>query len=144
MSSTAHPLPPAAAPDALTRDILATISRGYSGTFAARLWTGEVWQAGSGPSGFTLVLKHPGTLRAMLWPKDKLAVGESYIFDDYDIEGDVLAFAGWLGYVFDQVGRRPGYESLKVAWDLGGLPDHKNPRDPARAARPTDGGHQPD
>jgi len=144
MSSPARHLPPPASPEVLTRDILAALARDYAGAFAARLWTGDVWQSGSAPATFTLVLKHPGALRAMLWPKDKLAVGESYVFDDYDIEGDILAFAGWLGHVFDQVSKRRGYDNLKIVWDLGGLPDQKNPRDPARAARPTGGDHQPD
>ena len=144
MSSTAQPLPLAPTPDALTRGILAALCRDYPGSLAVRLWTNEVWQPRPEPAAFTLVLKHPGALRTMLWPKDKLGLGESYIFDDFDVEGDILAFAAWLWFVFDQVGKRPGYENLKLVWDLGGLPDQKNPRDLARAARPTDGDHQPD
>ena len=144
MSSSAHPLPSAPAPDVLTRDILSTVSAGYPGGFAARLWTGEQWESGPRPAAFTLALKHPGALRAMLWPKDKLGLGESYVFDDFDIEGDVLAFAGWMGYVFDQAVKRRGYDNLKIAWNLAALPDRRNPRDPARSARPTEGNHQGD
>ena len=77
MSSTAHPLPAAPEPAALTRDILGTLCRGYPGSLAVRLWTGEAWDHGPGPAGFTLVLKHPGSLRAMLWPKDKLGLGRA-------------------------------------------------------------------
>lgn len=142
MSSTARPLPLPPAPDVLTRDILAAVTRGYPGTFATRLWTGQAWTSGDGPAAFTLVLKHPGSLRAMLWPADRLGLGESYVFDDFDVEGDFLAFTDWLGYVFDQARRRRGYENLKIAWDLGALPDQKNPRDPRRALAPTAGEHQ--
>lgn len=142
MSSSAHSLQPAAAPEVITRDVLTTLSRGYAGGYAVRFWSGETWTPPGPPAAFTLVLNHPGALRAMFWPKDKAGLGESYIFDDFDVGGDFLAFARWLGHVFDQTAKRPAYDNLKVVWDIGGLPDRKNPRDPAKAARPTDGEHR--
>ena len=144
MSTSARPLPAPVPPDALTRSVLTTLAADSPGPFAARLWDGSAAAWGDGPPAFTLVLKHPGALRAMLLAKNKMSVGESYVFDDYDIEGDVLAFAGWLGFVFDRAERRRGYDNLKIAWDLAGLPDRKNPRDPRREIAPTAGGHQGD
>jgi hypothetical protein len=64
-----------------------------------RLWTGDSWQPGTGPTRFTLVLKHPGAIRAMFWPFDRVSLGESYIFDDFDIEGDIFAFTEWLRHI---------------------------------------------
>jgi cyclopropane-fatty-acyl-phospholipid synthase len=56
--------------------------------FAVRLWDGTVWPADEGqPTHFTLVLQHPGALRAMFLPPGELALGEAYIYNDYDIEG---------------------------------------------------------
>ncbi len=40
---------------------------------------------------FTWVLNHPGALRRMFWPLNELSLGESYIFGDFDIEGDLEA-----------------------------------------------------
>lgn len=40
-------------------------------------------------SRFTLVLNNPASLRRMFLPPSELAMGEGYIFDDYDIEGDI-------------------------------------------------------
>jgi cyclopropane-fatty-acyl-phospholipid synthase len=60
--------------------------------FAVRLWDGEMWE--SQPGGlplFTLVLKHPESLRRMCWRTNELTLGEAYIYDDFDIEGDILA-----------------------------------------------------
>lgn len=55
--------------------------------FQVRFWNGVTWRAGSA-NDFTLVLKHPGALRGML-AASELALGELYIFDDIDIEGDI-------------------------------------------------------
>jgi cyclopropane-fatty-acyl-phospholipid synthase len=40
---------------------------------------------------FTLVLNRPGALRRMFWPPGDLALGEAYLRDDFDIEGDMIA-----------------------------------------------------
>jgi cyclopropane-fatty-acyl-phospholipid synthase len=54
-----------------------------------RFWDGSIWRPGS-TSDFTIVLNHPGALRKML-AGNELAVGESYIFNDIDIAGDIEA-----------------------------------------------------
>lgn len=60
--------------------------------FAVRLWDGSLWGTDPGqPVSFTLALKHPGALRSMFWPPNQLTLGEAYIYDDYDIEGDIHA-----------------------------------------------------
>ncbi len=118
-------------------NFLAALTRGYAGNFLVRLWTGATWQPASGPTPFTLVLKHAGALRAMCWPGDRLALGESYLFDDYDIEGDILAFADWLRHVVATSDSRPLRDKLPLIWELARLPDEKNPRDPSQAGRPT-------
>jgi cyclopropane-fatty-acyl-phospholipid synthase len=53
-----------------------------------RLWDGTLWP-NSDPRPVTLVLKHPGALRAMFLPGTEVALGEAYIYDDFDIEGDL-------------------------------------------------------
>jgi cyclopropane-fatty-acyl-phospholipid synthase len=56
--------------------------------FAVRLRDGTVLPTDEGqPTHFTLVLQHPGALRAMFLPPGELAPGEAYIYNDYDIEG---------------------------------------------------------
>jgi cyclopropane-fatty-acyl-phospholipid synthase len=57
--------------------------------FAVRLWDGaEDSGAGHEPC-FTLVLNRPGALRRMLLPPTELALGEAYLRDDFDVEGDL-------------------------------------------------------
>ena len=56
---------------------------------AMRAWDGTVW--GSPKASATIVLNHPGSLRAMLYPPSDLTAGEAYIFNDIDLEGDILA-----------------------------------------------------
>jgi cyclopropane-fatty-acyl-phospholipid synthase len=60
--------------------------------FAVRLWDGSVMPPGAGqPARFTLVIQHPAALRRMFWSPTELALGEAYIHDDFDIEGDAEA-----------------------------------------------------
>jgi cyclopropane-fatty-acyl-phospholipid synthase len=54
-----------------------------------RTWSGETW--GPVDAAATLVLQHPGSLRALLVPPRDLPAGEAYLFDDVDVEGDMTA-----------------------------------------------------
>src|SRR5215469_7840644 len=62
--------------------------------FTVRLWEGTTWQSApesTEPTRFTLVLQHPGALRKMFLPPSELNLGEAYIYNDFDIEGDIEA-----------------------------------------------------
>lgn len=53
-----------------------------------RLWDGTSWPDNiSRP--VTLVLKHPGALSAMFASGTELGLAEAYLYDDFDIEGDM-------------------------------------------------------
>jgi cyclopropane-fatty-acyl-phospholipid synthase len=58
-----------------------------------RLWDGTCWPDDA-PRPATLVLKHPGALRAMLLPGTEVGLGEAYLYDDFDIEGDIESVFG--------------------------------------------------
>jgi cyclopropane-fatty-acyl-phospholipid synthase len=62
--------------------------------FAIRYWDGS-WEPGAaGPFGpFTLLIRHPGALRAMLLPPSELAFGEAFLRDDIDFDGNLEAAA---------------------------------------------------
>lgn len=58
--------------------------------FSFRLWDGSVLDAEPGePSRFTMVLRNPGALHTMFWSPSELALGEAYLHDDIDIEGNL-------------------------------------------------------
>lgn len=67
-------------------ELLAATSNGPAPR--VRAWSGETW----GPEGAdsTLVLRHPGAFGALLLPPNDLTAGEAYVFDDVDIEGDIV------------------------------------------------------
>ncbi len=58
-----------------------------------RLWDGTLWPD-EAPRPAVLVLKHPGALRAMFLPGTEVGLGEAYLYDDFDIEGDAEAVFG--------------------------------------------------
>ena len=69
--------------------------------FQVRLWDGTTWGAEKQPR-FTLVVKHAGALRAMFLSPSELTLGEAYIYDDFDIEGDTEAAFELADYLLDQ------------------------------------------
>ncbi len=54
-----------------------------------RAWDGTEW--GPDDADATVVLNHPGALRALLLPPGDLAAGEAYVFDDVDFEGNIFS-----------------------------------------------------
>jgi len=69
--------------------------------FQVRFWDGTSWGAERQPR-FTLVLKHPGALRAMFSRPSELTLGEAYVYDDFDIEGDIEAIFELADYLLQQ------------------------------------------
>ncbi len=95
--------------------------------FAVRFWDGSCWDPEPGqPARYTLVLNHASALRAMFWPPNGLTLGEAYIYDDIDVEGDLEPF--W------QIGihlrERPWTvrEKLRFVTRVLGLPSQRRPR----------------
>jgi cyclopropane-fatty-acyl-phospholipid synthase len=69
--------------------ILEELTTGYPYIdFAVRLWDGTQWGNLDNPD-FTLVLNHPGALRNMFMSPNELTLGEAYVKEDFDIEGDI-------------------------------------------------------
>jgi cyclopropane-fatty-acyl-phospholipid synthase len=100
------------------RDVLGAVT---VRDFAVRFWNGSTWEAGSvAPYRFTLVLRHPGSLRRMFWPPGELTLAEAYINGDFDIEGDI---EGVFSHVDALLAHRPGLaERLRTVWRLARLP----------------------
>ncbi len=66
---------------------------GAKAQVGVRLWNGARWPDDA-PRSVTLVLKHPAALRAMFLPGHELGLAEAYLYDDFDIEGDIEAVFG--------------------------------------------------
>lgn len=110
--------------------------------FAVRLWDGTVQrpEAGREPV-FTLVINRPGALRRMFRRISDLALGESYIYGDFDVEGDfesAFALAEYLG------GLRLGIsDRLRCAREMMMLPSDDRPFAGSRAAGLSGALHSP-
>jgi cyclopropane-fatty-acyl-phospholipid synthase len=79
-------------------ELLADLMGGYRACdFQVQLWDGTT--VGSDRPRFRLVLKQPGVRREMLLDPSELALGESYIFDDLDVEGDIQAAVDFANHL---------------------------------------------
>lgn len=67
------------------------LARESAGPFVVRLWNGAEWRHGQEEPRFILELKHPGALRSLIWRPSELSLGEAYIYEDFDIHGDLEA-----------------------------------------------------
>lgn len=89
------------------------------GDVGVRLWNGRRWPDKE-PRQTTLVLNHPGALRRMFLPGTEVGLGEAYLYDDFDVEGNleaVFSLADSLGENLTGVLGR-----LRLAWRLLALP----------------------
>jgi len=101
--------------------------------YAVRFWDGTTWNPTAGEPLFTLVLRHPGALRRMFLPANELTLGEAYIYDDFDVEGDIEAGVSFADYLFEL--RQGRLEKLGKALYLLSLPAGERPKSFGPAAR---------
>jgi cyclopropane-fatty-acyl-phospholipid synthase len=78
----------------LTLQLLENLFSSHSDRFRVRLWDGSYWPDDQ-PRRATLVLNHPGALRALLQTGTEIALAEAYLFNDVDVEGDFLTIFEW-------------------------------------------------
>ena len=94
--------------------------RRYGGVdLPVRLWNGRRLGPASAP--YLILLNHPGSLRAMLWPPSDVAAGEAYVNGVVDIHGDmveVIAAGAALGTLSDA----PLWQKARVAQAILALP----------------------
>ena len=106
-------------------EFLDALLKDYPGhDFQVRLWDGSAWGAEIQPR-FTLVLKHPGALRVMFSSPSELTLGEAYIHDDFDIEGDIEAVFDLADYLLIQ--QRSLWERFDLKERLANLPRSDRP-----------------
>jgi len=102
------------------------IGRQADARVGVRLWDGTRWPDDR-PTDATLVLRHPGALRAMFRAGTELALSEAYLYDDFDVEGDI----GSIFSLADSLAKRTAgwTRKLEVAAALARLPkDDRRPR----------------
>jgi cyclopropane-fatty-acyl-phospholipid synthase len=102
--------------------------------FGLRFWDGTVLETDAGqPARFTLLLHHPGAIRQMFWPFNKASMGEAYIYDDFDIEGDIQAFMDLTKFLRER--RFSLLERLGLLRQLLAMPNTPRPRTGRQGAR---------
>jgi cyclopropane-fatty-acyl-phospholipid synthase len=115
----------ASATKALT--VLQLLLRDYHPrNFAIRLWDGSHWPAETSSPRFTLILNHPHALRCMLENSSSdLAISESYIRGDLDLEGDIEAAMPLATHLMSR--RWPISTVVRIGWNLFRIPASGRP-----------------
>jgi cyclopropane-fatty-acyl-phospholipid synthase len=91
------------------------------------MWNGATWLAEQGqPTRFTFVIRHPGALRSILLAKSELALGQAYIYEDIDVEGDLESAMSLAEYLFGL--HLMTSERLRIARHLFRLPSLRGER----------------
>ena len=95
------------------------VGRQNGGQVGVRLWDGTRWPDDR-PRDATLVLRHPGAMRAMFRTGTELALAEAYLYDDFDVEGDIES----IFCIADSLAKRTAGWTKKLASfrELGRLP----------------------
>ncbi len=105
-----------------------TAGYGLKNGFRVRFWDGEEWSVPSGGEpGFTLVLRSPGAIRNTIFPPTELNATEAYLFDEFEIEGDMFAV---FETAYELAGmKRSKSELLKLLTRVISLPGSKRKKD---------------
>src|SRR5437762_1039975 len=87
-----------------TRRVLSEILADYRrDNYNIRLWDGSYWLPPSFNERvepcFTMVLSHPSSLRSMFERPSMLNLGEAFLSDSFDIEGDLLTACEFGDYL---------------------------------------------
>ena len=89
--------------------------------FAVEFWDGSRWDGEPGQfCRFNWHIHHPGVLRSLLRSDRQVALGEAFIYGDFDISGDILAIFPIAEYLEDK--HFGPTKKLHFATQLLGLP----------------------
>jgi len=96
LDAVPHGVPAYSAGVAEATELLLRLFRGYDGSLAVRLWNSRTIRLGGrvqqhADPRFTLVLRHPSVICAIIAGRDRLRLAEAYFRGDIDIEGDFFA-----------------------------------------------------
>lgn len=88
-----------------------------------RFWDNSRWPDG-GSKRAILVLNHPGALRQMFLPGTEVGLAEAYLYDDFDIEGDIEAVFALQDKL--RTSLTGLFERIRIAWQLLQLPGRQD------------------
>lgn len=104
----------------ITHRVLATLfSDGPLEDIGVILWDGSHWPD-DGPRRARLILNHPGALRKMFLSGTEFGLAEAYLYDDFDIEGDIESVFKLRAHLADKP--TSIIDRFLITWQLLQLP----------------------
>jgi len=122
------------------RFLQAALGEYHPRNFAVELWDGTRWEPEAGqPARCILRIKRPGALRRMFLPATELALAEAYLYDDFDIEGEIYPIFDLADWFLERKISRS--QQLRYARELLKLPADGRPQDGRQAAQLSGSAH---
>jgi len=116
-----HPaIKTAVTPEQLTQQILDQLTREPLKNLNVRLWNGSLWPDDQ-PKAAMLVLKRPSALREILLADSEAAVGEAYLDNAFDVEGNMEAAFELADHLMEST--QGWTRKLEIAYLLKKLPE---------------------
>ncbi|MGE0827351.1 MAG: class I SAM-dependent methyltransferase [Candidatus Binatia bacterium] len=108
----------------LTLSLLQALLKDYHPRdFAVRLWDNTTWEAEAGQlTRCTMILRHPAAVNALFGAGGELSVGESYLANEWDVEGAGEALVPLAEYLFHHLQAQQGHPAT-VELSGTGRPD---------------------
>ncbi|MFV2060086.1 MAG: class I SAM-dependent methyltransferase, partial [Gammaproteobacteria bacterium] len=114
--------------------IMKKILGGYHGSVAIQLWDGKL-AVGQKNAACTVVIKHPGVLRELVFYRNVVHLAEDYLMQDIDINGDIECLFDLVSYLGDvKMSWSTKLSILRLAFKLPGF-QHDNNVHAIRAGR---------
>ena len=96
------------------------LPKGPDSEVGVRFWDGSLWPDEQ-PRAATIVLNHPGALKSMFSSMSELGLAEAYLYDDYDVDGDIESvYSLGKGLIKSTASMQ---KKLKIGLALRRLPD---------------------
>ncbi len=120
-----------------SRQLLERLVDGYGPrNFAVKFWDGSTWEPDAGQeTAFTLIIHHAGSMRSMFWPPSPLSFAQAYLYNDFDVEGDMVVFTHFCRFLSFTKKRLSPLQRYALGYRIWRMPKREQTRSGRQQAK---------